>query len=49
MTANFYKSNRQRLFEKLNERSMVFLYSGIAPVKSNDDIIPEFKIRKSYT
>ncbi len=37
MTAHFYKSNRQRLLENLNEGSMVFLYSGIAPVKSSDD------------
>ena len=37
MTANFYKSSRQRLLENLNEGSMVFLYSGIAPVKSSDD------------
>ena len=44
MTANFYKSSRQRLLENLNEGSMVFLYSGIAPVKSSDDNMHPYRI-----
>ena len=48
MTANFYKSNRQRLFEKLNEGSMVFLYSGIAPIKSNDDNMYPFPVNRNF-
>ena len=48
MTANFYKSSRQRLFEKLNEGSMVFLYSGIAPIKSNDDNMYPFPVNRNF-
>lgn len=48
MTANFYKSSRQRLFEKLNEGSMVFLYSGIAPVKSSDDNMHPFPVNRNF-
>lgn len=48
MTANFYKSSRQRLFEKLNEGSMVFLYSGIAPIKSNDDNMHPFPVNRNF-
>ena len=48
MTANFYKSNRQRLLENLNEGSMVFLYSGIAPVKSSDDNMHPFPVNRNF-
>ena len=48
MTANFYKSSRQRLLENLNEGSMVFLYSGIAPIKSNDDNMHPFPVNRNF-
>ena len=48
MTAEFYKNNRQRLMEKLEEGSIVFLYSGITPVKSNDQNMSPFPVNRNF-
>ena len=42
MNAEFFSNNRRRLMEKLEEGSMVLLYSGTAPVKSNDQDMSPF-------
>ena len=48
MTSTFYQHNRQRLLEKLDEGSMVFLYSGTAPLKSNDQYIHPFPVNRNF-
>ena len=48
MTSEFYSSNRKRLMEKLEEGSMVLLYSGIAPVKSHDQDMCPFSVNRNF-
>lgn len=48
MTSEFYGNNRKRLMEKLPEGSMVLLYSGIAPVKSNDQDMCPFSVNRNF-
>ena len=48
MTSEFYSNNRKRLMEKLEEGSMVLLYSGIAPVKSNDQDMCPFSVNRNF-
>ncbi len=48
MNAEFYTSNRQRLLEMLEEGSIVFLYSGLTPVKSNDQDMHPFPVNRSF-
>lgn len=48
MNADFFMNNRQRLLEKLEEGSMVLLYSGVAPVKSNDQDMSPFSVNRNF-
>ena len=48
MTAEFFAANRRRFLEKLEENSVVFLYSGIAPVKSNDQNMHPFSVNRNF-
>ena len=48
MTAEFFTNNRKNLMEKLEEGSMVLLYSGIAPVKSNDQDMCPFSVNRNF-
>ena len=48
MTSEFYSNNRKRLMEKLEEGSMVLLYSGVAPVKSNDQDMCPFSVNRNF-
>ena len=48
MTSAFYSGNRKRLMEKLDEGSVVLLYSGLAPVKSNDQDMSPFSVNRNF-
>ena len=48
MTSEFYSNNRKRLLEKLEEGSAVILYSGVAPVKSNDQDMSPFSVNRNF-
>ena len=48
MTSEFYSNNRKRLMEKLEEGSMVLLYSGVAPVKSHDQDMCPFSVNRNF-
>ena len=48
MTSEFYSSNRKKLMEKLEEGSVVLLYSGVAPVKSNDQDMCPFSVNRNF-
>ena len=48
MTSEFYSNNRKKLLEKLEEGSAVLLYSGIAPVKSNDQDMCPFSVNRNF-
>lgn len=48
MTAEFYSNNRQKLLDKLGETGMVLLYSGKAPVKSNDQDMSPFSVNRNF-
>jgi len=48
MTSEFYTANRKKLLEKLEEGSMVLLYSGVAPVKSNDQDMNPFSVNRNF-
>jgi len=48
MTSEFYTNNRKKLMEKLEEGSLVLLYSGVAPVKSNDQDMCPFSVNRNF-
>lgn len=48
MTPSFYENNRKNLMEKLEENSAVLLYSGVAPVKSNDQDMSPFSVNRNF-
>ena len=48
MTAEFYAGNRKKLLEKLEENSVMFFHSGIAPVKSNDQDMHPFSVNRNF-
>ena len=48
MTSEFFSNNRRNLMEKLEEGSAVLLYSGIAPVKSNDQDMCPFSVNRNF-
>lgn len=48
MTPSFYENNRKTLMEKLEENSAVLLYSGVAPVKSNDQDMSPFSVNRNF-
>lgn len=48
MNAGFYAGNRKRLFEKLEEGSVAFFHSGLAPIKSNDQEMCPFPVNRNF-
>ena len=48
MTAEFYVNNRKKLFDKMDENSVAFFHSGIAPVKSNDQDMSPFAVNRNF-
>ena len=48
MTSEFYSNNRARLFQILEDGAVVFLYSGITPVKSNDQNMHPFSVNRNF-
>lgn len=48
MTAEFYTNNRRKLLDKLGETGVVLLYSGMAPVKSNDQDMSPFSVNRNF-
>ena len=48
MNAEFYVNNRKRLADHLDESSVVMLYSGTAPVKSNDQHMCPFPVNRNF-
>lgn len=48
MTAEFYTNNRERLLDKLEETGVILLYSGKAPVKSNDQDMSPFSVNRNF-
>lgn len=48
MTAEFFANNRKRLMDSLEENSIVLLYSGVAPVKSNDQDMFPFTVNRNF-
>ena len=48
MTAEFYTNNRQKLLDKLEGTGVILLYSGKAPVKSNDQDMSPFSVNRNF-
>lgn len=48
MTSEFFSNNRKKLLDKLDEGSIVLLYSGSAPVKSNDQDMWPFSVNRNF-
>jgi len=48
MTAEFFAGNRKRFVEQLDEGSVAILYSGLAPVKSNDQDMSPFAVNRNF-
>lgn len=48
MNAEFFAGNRQRFLEKLDEGSVVLLFSGLVPVKSNDQAMHPFSVNRNF-
>lgn len=48
MNNEFFANNRQRLFEKMADGSVLFLHSGIAPVKSHDQSMHPFAVNRDF-
>lgn len=48
MTAEFFAGNRKKLLEKMEENSIMFFHSGIAPVKSNDQDMHPFSVNRNF-
>ncbi|MBR2132686.1 MAG: aminopeptidase P N-terminal domain-containing protein [Oscillospiraceae bacterium] len=48
MTAEFFAGNRRKFLEKLDENSVAFFHSGIAPVKSNDQSMHPFSVNRNF-
>lgn len=48
MTSDFFAGNRESLLDKLEEGSLVLLYSGVAPVKSGDQNMHPFSVDRDF-
>ena len=48
METKFYMKNRLRFFNHAEENSLLFLYSGTAPVKSNDQKMHPFAVNRNF-
>lgn len=48
MNAEFFAGNRKKLFELMEDNSVAFFHSGIAPVKSNDQDMHPFAVNRNF-
>lgn len=48
MNQDFFVNNRKRLAEQLDEDSVAIFYSGLAPVKSNDQDMSPFAVNRNF-
>ncbi|MGM9626103.1 MAG: aminopeptidase P family protein [Eubacteriales bacterium] len=48
MTSEFFTGNRRRFLDKLEEGSIALLYSGVVPVKSNDQNMHPFSVNRNF-
>lgn len=48
MKQDFFVNNRKRFAEQLDEDSVAILYSGMAPVKSNDQDMSPFAVNRNF-
>ena len=48
MTSEFFAGNRQRLLDAMEEGSVAFLYSGVVPIKSNDQNMNPFSVNRNF-
>ena len=48
MNTEFYANNRARFLEMLEENSVAFFHSGLAPVKSNDQDMHPFAVNRNF-
>ena len=48
MNAQFYSENRKKLLNLLEENSIAFFHSGLAPVKSNDQDMHPFAVNRNF-
>lgn len=48
MNQAFYEGNRQRFLDRLEEGSVTMLYSGLVPVKSNDQKMNPFSVNRNF-
>lgn len=48
MTAEFYTNNRKNLLDRLEGTGVILLYSGMAPVKSNDQDMSPFSVNRNF-
>lgn len=48
MQTEFYSGNRERFLNKLEEGALAFFYSGLAPVKSNDQYMHPFSVNRNF-
>ncbi len=48
MNTEFYSNNRKKFLEKLEENSVAFFHSGLAPVKSNDQDMHPFAVNRNF-
>lgn len=48
MNQEFFVNNRKRFAEQLEEDSVAILYSGLAPVKSNDQDMHPFAVNRNF-
>ena len=48
MKRDFFVNNRRRFAERMEEDGVAILYSGQAPVKSNDQDISPFAVNRNF-
>ncbi len=48
MNAQFYAENRKKFLEQLEENSVAFFHSGLAPVMSNDQNMHPFPVNRNF-
>ena len=48
MNQAFFAGNRQRFLDRLEEGSVAMLYSGLVPVKSNDQKMNPFSVNRNF-
>lgn len=48
MKQEFFVNNRKRFAEQMEENSVAIFYSGVAPVKSNDQDMSPFAVNRNF-